>query len=643
MNSSNHTIRTSKLTRPEGIGGIIDVGGESLMALPLDRWTRGNYHRYLKILADSTLSKKLNLKIKYLKSVQGLGRNIQGGSIPVIRFPTWFHCRHEGCHNFFTIRTINRNAPSEPVTGDKKGPVKCPRCKNPATPFRFVIACKNGHMQDVDWIKYVHEGVPGQCTSTALKLLVSGKNLGDWESLVMSCRDCDRRKDLRQLSIKGEKCRGKNPWEEAPDRSSKIPCSERGRLVLRTASNVYYPVVKTAIDVAVRESSEITDLKSIIDKFMTPGQNNEPPKSVNQFRNLISKDPDWHKKDQNNEYTPELQKNADFIAEFIIDRQLGYEEKDRIEILKELERWGHAFRDRVRRGETDPELGDDSSTSSHNDDELFNNELTILNNPDRSGADKKYFEADAYETKPFWGVLSSLMPKVTRIHKLREVNALMGFTRIYSSDRTEDSGELQDRPQIISTIVQDKISRWTIGYENFGEGFFIQFDSSTLKNWSNQDLPELYRHLTSIKRIEYALHTFSHLLIRQLEYSSGYSAISLKERLYIPKEGSSSNNPGILIYTASGDSEGALGGLVRQSQAEHLFKNIIDALNNSEWCSADPVCGETKSGWDNMTKRAVNMAACHSCCYIPETTCINNNLFLNRSILKSLLNLMEIS
>ena len=234
------------------------------------------------------------------------------------------------------------------------------------------------------------------------------------------------------------------------------------------------------------------------------------------------------------------------------------------------------------------------------------------------------------------------MPKVTRIHKLREVNALMGFTRIYSSDRTEDSAELQDRPQIISTIAQDKISRWTIGYENFGEGFFIQFDSSTLKNWSNQDLPELDRHLTSIKRIEYALHTFSHLLIRQLEYSSGYSAVSLKERLYIPKEGSSSNNPGILIYTASGDSEGALGGLVRQSQAEHLFKNIIDALNNSEWCSADPVCSETKSGWDNMTKRAVNMAACHSCCYIPETACINNNLFLNRSILRSLFNHMEI-
>ena len=639
MNSSNHTIRTSKLTRPEGIGGIIDVGGESLMALPLDRWTRSNYHRHLKILADSTLSKKLNLKIKYLKSGQDLGRNIQGGSIPVIRFPTWFHCRHEGCHNFFRIRTINRNAPSVPVTGDEKGPVKCPRCKNPATPFRFVIACKNAHMQDVDWIKYVHEGVPGQCTSTALKLLVSGKNLGDWESLVMSCRDCDRRKDLRQLSIKGEKCRGKNPWEEDPDRSSKPPCSERGRLVLRTASNVYYPVVKTAIDVAVRESSEITDLKSIIDKFMTPGQNNEPPKSVNQFRNLISKDPDWHEKDQNNEYSISIRER---IADLIIDRKLGYEEKDRSEILKELERWGHAYQDRIRRGETDPERGDDSSTSSHNDDELFNNELTILNNPDRSGADKKYFEADAYETKPFWGVLSSLMPKVTRIHKLREVNALMGFTRIYSSDRTEDSAELQDRPQIISTIAQDKISRWTIGYENFGEGFFIQFDSSTLKNWSNQDLPELDRHLTSIKRIEYALHTFSHLLIRQLEYSSGYSAVSLKERLYIPKEGSSSNNPGILIYTASGDSEGALGGLVRQSQAEHLFKNIIDALNNSEWCSADPVCSETKSGWDNMTKRAVNMAACHSCCYIPETACINNNLFLNRSILRSLFNHMEI-
>jgi hypothetical protein len=643
MNLPNHTIRTSRLTRPEGIGAIIDVGGESLMALPLERWTRGNFLRYLEPLPESALSRKLNLQIKYLKSSQGLALDVKGGRIPVIRFPTWFHCRHKECNNFFSVRTINRNAASQPVSENEKGPVKCPRCKKPANPFRFVVACENSHLQDIDWIEYVHKGTPGQCRPTTLKLQVSGKNLGDWESLVLTCRDCRKSKNLRDLSVKGEKCRGKQPWEEAPERSSKIPCPKRGRLVLRTASNVYYPVVKTAIDVDVRQSAEITDLYNTIVDFMALTASNKDEKIVNGFREKIRLNKDeWHfTKKEGSEYeyiTPGFNRIVERIIDRIIDRNPGYSHDDYEKIREELERWGHSYSDRILKGEVEPERSDDLSTSSHNDDELFNKELTILNNPDRSNANKKDFEADAYETNTSWGLLSNLMPKVTRIYTLREVNALIGFTRIYSSDRIDDTDEDKERPRFHSIILESKTPRWTIGYENFGEGFFIHFDSSILKKWSHEDHFGVDSHLTSTKKIEYALHTFSHILIRQLEYASGYSATSLKERLYIPKEDSSPDNPGILIYTASGDSEGALGGLVRQSQAKNLLKNIVDALSTSEWCSADPVCSETKSGWDHITNTEVNMAVCHACCFIPETACINNNLFLDRKILKSLLN-----
>ncbi len=58
-----------------------------------------------------------------------------------------------------------------------------------------------------------------------------------------------------------------------------------------------------------------------------------------------------------------------------------------------------------------------------------------------------------------------------------------------------------------------------------------------------------------------ALHTLAHLAIRRLVFACGYGSASLRERLYI-SDNPKSRMAGILIYTASGDSEGSLGGLV---------------------------------------------------------------------------------
>ena len=122
------------------------------------------------------------------------------------------------------------------------------------------------------------------------------------------------------------------------------------------------------------------------------------------------------------------------------------------------------------------------------------------------------------------------------------------------------------------------------------------------------------------------IHTFSHLLINELVYECGYGSASLRERLYC----ADGSNPmsGLLIYTAAGDSEGSMGGLVEMGKPGKLENVIAKALERASWCSSDPLCIESSGqGPDNC-----NLAACHSCALIPETSCEEQNRLLDRGV-----------
>jgi hypothetical protein len=113
------------------------------------------------------------------------------------------------------------------------------------------------------------------------------------------------------------------------------------------------------------------------------------------------------------------------------------------------------------------------------------------------------------------------------------------------------------------------------------------------------------------------VHSLAHVLINQFVFECGYSTASLRERLYVSAD---ANAPmaGILIYTAAGDSEGTLGGLVRLGRQERLGPVVRRALSRASWCSADPVCSENLGG---QGSRLANLAACHACVLLPETSC----------------------
>jgi hypothetical protein len=177
-----------------------------------------------------------------------------------------------------------------------------------------------------------------------------------------------------------------------------------------------------------------------------------------------------------------------------------------------------------------------------------------------------------------------------------------------------------------------------------GEGIFLQVSEDRLQKWiarhgatldgrlclMGQNMAALAtrRHqevrLTSPRFV--LLHSFAHLLINQLVQDCGYGSASLRERIY----SADGDNPmaGILIYTAAGDSEGTMGGLVRMGQPDRLDDLVTRALDKAQWCSTDPVCIESKGqGPDNC-----NLAACHSCALLPETSCEEQNRLLDRGV-----------
>jgi hypothetical protein len=228
---------------------------------------------------------------------------------------------------------------------------------------------------------------------------------------------------------------------------------------------------------------------------------------------------------------------------------------------------------------------------------------------------------------------------ISLIHKLRETRALAGFTRILPPDGDPGSPRLQG-------LSLDKRIDWLPAIIVRGEGIFIGVDGARLDGWV-QDNPwisdriDRLNHAYNARRINQGqlpraitpkfvlLHTFAHVVINQLAFDCGYGSASLRERLYVDADSVQDSMCGVLIYTASGDSEGSMGGLVRQGEPKAFERLIARAIDRARWCSSDPVCIESSGqGTDSC-----NLAACHGCSLIPETSCEEGNRLLDRALL----------
>jgi hypothetical protein len=217
------------------------------------------------------------------------------------------------------------------------------------------------------------------------------------------------------------------------------------------------------------------------------------------------------------------------------------------------------------------------------------------------------------------------------VARLREVRALQGFSRLVPWAQGDDDRHL--------AALAAGGTTWLPAVETLGEGVFLRFDSAAVAAWestpfaaSRADAIEVARAAADNgigSRLDISprgllLHTFAHALLDELSLDAGYAAASLRERVY-----DRGDQAGVLIYTASGDSAGSLGGLSAQSEAGRLERVVASMLTKARWCSNDPVCIESgPSGIGGL-----NIAACHACLLLPETSCERFNLVLDRACL----------
>jgi hypothetical protein len=262
---------------------------------------------------------------------------------------------------------------------------------------------------------------------------------------------------------------------------------------------------------------------------------------------------------------------------------------------------------------------------------ILANEWRVLSG--RHGITSKNLQTSVVTLRGQWPEnYTDIFEQITLVDRLREIRALIGFRRV--------------KPDKNAMLVPVDIGAgldWVPGIESFGEGIFIKFREDALARWE-ASVATGFEHrreplAQALKRWGrepvdvygsprfIALHTFSHSLIRRLAFDAGYSAASIRERIYCGLDPAPA--AGVMLYTAEGDSEGSLGGLVRQGRPDRLLLTIKRALADLAWCSSDPVCSEAEEqGVDGL-----NAAACHACCLVSETSCTHNNSLLDRRLL----------
>lgn len=244
---------------------------------------------------------------------------------------------------------------------------------------------------------------------------------------------------------------------------------------------------------------------------------------------------------------------------------------------------------------------------------------------------------------------------IYRLDSLKMTSVQVSYTRQEPIDKDfylqEDSEEQRNQGQLIKKRYTSEGGNWgkntkyLPAIENVGEGIFFEFDKDLINKWAKEN-PTLYERAGYIQTNydgtklspsekrditpKYLLiHTFSHLLIKELEFLSGYPATSLQERLYIGDD-----MQGVLIYTIAG-AEGSYGGLVSLCDEDDckISQVIESALERATDCAADPICENTDLNGQGVG--GTNLAACYSCALLPETSCEEFNRFLDRNTLLS--------
>lgn len=590
-------IRQSQTIVPFGVGGIFDFKGESLVACDIYRWgARGETIRSERLAAVLGVA-----GFRAAPAVDSSAWAPKSAGVPYARFPTWLFCQH--CRRMVRWRRS--------LEQDGKAPT-CASCpgRRPLVPMRWIQICPKGHMDDIDWRRWAHSrnqsAEARQCQRDNLYFeTLPGRGAGGLDTLQVRCRSCNSSRSLLGITSKGSlksinvTCSGRQPWQRFDDR---VDCVQIPLAVQRGASNVYFPLVHSSIEIPNPSRSDAHSEKAM------------EIKADDWFRPLLTV----------NDGAPMYQHAVEQLA-----RTHGVSEE---------------FVRAIVRDEKQREAGRATTVEATPGDLLSEEWAAFLTPSDTSdGADFRTRHVGLTDRTSSGdettNLLTDLIDKVVLADRLREVRALEGFHRVTPGGRET----------LVKAALNHRVG-WLPAIDVRGEGIFLSLDEGRLSVWEERDdvrarIAELDRRLDAsfmaprlrertgpVLSPRYVLlHTLAHMLVRRLAFESGYAATSLRERIYarssLEPDGQA-KQAGVLIYTAAGDSEGTLGGLVRQGEPPTLQGTILEALQDAMWCSSDPLCSENLAA----TFASLNFAACHACTLVAETSCESGNYLLDRAM-----------
>lgn len=457
---------------------------------------------------------------------------------------------------------------------------------------RFVRACPRGHVDDINWWRFVHRGA----TECRQQLWLDERGTsGDLADIEVRC-ECGQSRGMYEAAVIElnplDTCSGARPWlgANAPEE-----CKQPSRLLIRTASNAYFPQVVTALslpDQGSKVGEAVQDLwedLQIVEGLGDLTFLKKKPKIAARLASFSDKE----------------------VLEAIARRKKGAVDERPVKVV-ELEAMRAA-----------PEgFGDD-----------------VPLDPDFHA--RRLPERVWRRSSRFPGIAA-----VVQLHRLREVLALVGFTR-FDAITPDIHGEYDSDVERAQVATEPS---WFPAVENRGEGIFLQLDSAAVAGWMERPAVEARlgdlvaghklwvrdreskvrgaaKHIRPYPGGPYVLlHTLSHLLIQSLAMRCGYPASSIRERIYA--EGDELGY-GILLYTGSPDAEGTLGGLVQQ--ARHIEDHLRQALRMGALCSNDPICAQHAPA-ASLEDRWLHGAACHGCTLVAETSCEMRNDYLDRAL-----------
>ncbi|MBI3817456.1 MAG: DUF1998 domain-containing protein [Planctomycetes bacterium] len=598
-------IRQSQLLFSYGVGAIIDLPHLSVMVMGLDDWNtqmlsmeelneerlRNAVRAVLGNQVERLMLPPVPKRRLGLTSVFDEDENV---GVPVASFPRWLRC--PACDYLGPISSNLFELKKEPFHTDRiryahgncsKGGVRA----RAAVPARFLVGCRAGHLDDFPWRNFVHrDSIPCKASIRLSEFGVSGEAA----HVEVRCDNCNANRRMsdafgREAKLNLPPCTGRNPHLRE---TTETPCTEEMVTLLIGASNSWFPLTLSVLNLPA-DNDPLGD--SIIQNWAV-------------FQNITSKE------------ILRAFRGANMLR--------GLEIQSDDAIWKTIQE----HRRRLAGGESETVTTD-----------LKGPEWEMLSNPDARKLSDEFRCEDADIPPAFRRQISRLV----QVERMREVRALIGFTRI---DSPGDYSNMDEMPDDRRASLSRNAPHWVPAGEVRGEGIFIQFSESALSNWEQKRsigersklLFQAHRRWRIARSIENPdlgfpdvrytlLHTLSHTLMRQLAIECGYTSASIRERIYSSFPGKNREPmAGILIYTAAPDSEGTLGGLVSLGETKQFERLLTQALEEAKLCSSDPLCAEHAPEDDGLT---LHGAACHACLFAPETSCERGNRYLDRTLL----------